>query len=424
MEYIAPPKMADIQQRQLSKTCFWEAYDQLLWVDARKILPELQVFKLPGWEWMLMDGAPIPEYPDFLKPLNWTRTAEFDQWLKQIPKWVADSCRLFPSHQMRLLHYVGKSPPLLELLDHAPYLAWRLVASKLQEPEIVALLSGKRQTMVEQLGWPGLKQTLKFLQNLRLRQVNSMIAEQVETCVLDPERLTALTALPRINSMALTLAARFPEMIGCPLHHSLAKQPCQPMQCQSMIALLEDGFLLVKNLNLPAGEIAKIGQCLYLTQVHELYLKWLQKSLKALNFSKNSLIEAFLELPFSDDLPAGQNPHFLLDWSQIAQNQLPQVITLWQLTAKPQKLENLQVLMLLSCLQEHAWYFDNTPGDEHSEIFVWTDSEGESIQLWAAQVRLDSQAQRQIKIRGLENTLPSAKAIAHFNMFMTPKLSK
>lgn len=434
--FIDAPKPEDIRQKRLAKFCYWQEFDQLLWVDARQVFPELEVFKLPSWEWMIMDSEPVPNYPVFLKPLEWPKTPEIAPWLKQIPVWVAESCRLFPSHQMTLLHYVGKYPQLLELLDHAPYLAWRLVTSKLQEPEIVALLSGKRQHLIEQIGWPGYEQTLKFLQNLRLRQVNSLIIEQVETCVLDPQRLQGLKTLPRINSMALTLAARFPEMIGCKLHLSLAKQPCQPMQCQSMIALLEDVFRFAQVYKLDEVEVEKIRHCLYLTQVHEIYLQWIKSALSE------------LDLPVLQSLPASKQTGFLTAWSALAEQELADFIARCNLGKTPTRLESLEQWQELSVLQEHAWWPDVS---EHQQLFVWVESADKNLVdnsvdksrkhlkevlpagkpsrvdgLWAALLEIDSSGDVDVtkpkvnilRIRGLQNRLPQAKQLSDLHLFL------
>lgn len=425
VEYVSAPTVNDIKQKALAKFCFWEAYDQVLWVDARKVFPEIGVLKLPAWDLMLMDHESIPDYPEFLKPLDWPRISQTDDWLRQIPSWVADSCRLFPSHQLTLLHYVGKYPQLLELLDHAPYLAWRLVTSDLQEPEIVALLSGKRQQIVEQLGWPGLDETLKFLKNLRLRQVTPMIIEQLETCVLDPKRLEALQYLPRINSMALTLASRFPEMIGCPLHLSLAKQPCQPMQCQSMVALLEDVFRLIEQLNLDEQAVEKVRQCLYLSQVHHLYLQWIMQALP-----KHSLVQSLSEVLDSE------SSDFQLQWSTHIQSVMQTQIDSWQLSTQPKPLSGMENWQTLSLLQEHAWWLEDF---DEKVLYVWLENEasevipapknkGNELQLWAAFVDIHSISPETPinihRVRGMQNRLPQSKQLSDLHIFLAGSLPK
>ncbi|WP_240693214.1 hypothetical protein [Thiomicrorhabdus indica] len=425
VEFVIAPTVSDAKQKTLAKFCFWEAYDQVLWVDARKIFPEIGVLKLPAWDLMLMDHELIPDYPEFLKPLDWPRIAQTNDWLRQIPSWVADSCRLFPSHQLTLLHYVGKYPQLLELLDHAPYLAWRLVTSKLQEPEMVALLSGKRQQIVEQLGWPGLDETLKFLKNLRLRQVTPMIIEQVETCALDPKRLSALQHLPRINSMALTLASRFPELIGCPLHLSLAKQPCQPMQCQSMVALLEDVFRFISQLDLGDSAVEKVKQCLYLSQVHHLYLQW--------------MLQAMPNAPLAKTLAESLNSEssdFQLQWSAQVQRVLQKQIDAWQLSTQPKPLVGVQNWQILSLLQEHAWWLE---ASEEKVLYVWLEdsksssSSGkqindEGLSLWGALVNIHSISPdvpvNIYRVRGMQSRLPQSRQLSDLHIFLAGSLPK
>ena len=251
---------ADRMQQQLAKHCYWDEFEQVLYIDARKLFPKEGVVTILGWDNMMMNALPVPVYPAYFKIMSWSKHPQYADWRKQIPQWVQESCALFPTHQMTLLHYAGKYPQVLELLDHAPMLAWRLVKSSLQEPEIVALLSGKRTDIAKTVGWPGKAETVKFLTNLRLRLVNKEIAEQIETCLLDDQRLTALQNLPRINSMALSLAARFPELIGSKLHHALAQLPCRPMQCQSMIALLEDAYRVAECLGLGEQTVCAEGQ--------------------------------------------------------------------------------------------------------------------------------------------------------------------
>lgn len=435
VEYVEAPSRDDLKQKQLAKHCYWQEFDQILWVDARQLYPEIGVLKLLSWEAILMDSQPVPEYPDFLKPLDWPKVAEVAAWSKLIPRWVAESCRLFPNHQLKLLHYVGKYPQILELLDHAPYLAWRLVTSSLQEPEIVALLGGKRQQIVEQLGWPGLKETLKFLQNLRLRQVTPMIIEQVETCALDPKRLSDLQNLPRINSMALTLASRFPEMIGCRLHLSLAKQPCQPMQCQMMVSLLEDAFQLIEQLQLGDKAINDIRQSLYLSDVHQLYLQWMRQALVDC-----SMMQTIAPLLVEEQSLVSQ-------WSHVAAQQLECFVASLQLSPEPKALTNIEDWQALSLLQEHAWWLDY---DSDKQLYVWQESasdkslpagrHGEQTlahfkhssvrgskldlqpNLWAAlvdtQLLTPQEPVKILRIRGLENRLPQSKQLSAIHLFL------
>ncbi|MDY0137314.1 MAG: hypothetical protein RBS36_09115 [Thiomicrospira sp.] len=266
--------MRSLGRTVLAQKLFWDSEQQVLWLDARKVLPKVGVLALPSWDRMMLSAEPIPAYPPSLDILHWSVHSDLRFWLQQIPSWVVESCRLFPSHQLTLLHYAGRYPQMLELLDHSPMLAWQLVKAPLTEAQRVALFMGKRTEMVAQLGWPGKVETVKFLRNLRLRAVNADLLQQVEVCLLDEKRLDALQTLPRINSMALSLAARFPELIGRRLHQTLARLPCRPMQCQAMIALLEDVYRLAEAIG-DQDVTQKIGECRYLVEVEQLYQAWL-----------------------------------------------------------------------------------------------------------------------------------------------------
>ena len=367
-------------QQLLAKHCYWDDESQTLWIDARKIFPELGVVEVMGWERMMFDAQPIPNYPSDWAVLLWSNYSQFSNWRKQVPAWVLDSCALFPTYQLKLLHFCGKYPQLLELLDHAPLLAWRLVSVDLAEAEIVALLAGKRIDIVEQVGWPGKESTVKFLRNLRLRWVNQEITEQIEICLLDDSRMQALKALPRINSMALSLAARFPHLIGSPLHRSLAQLPCRPMQCKSMVALLEDVYRLGKAQSLAQDEIDRIGKCRYLSDVTEIYETWL-----------SSAIEVAL------------------------QQTVPSVVSLAdrleQSTAKFEQLISFEEWVQISIVQQHAWLIDFIENqqacqDGDLKLIAWQD--GESI--WAAMLELTAESKWEVtRVRGLENALADAK---------------
>ncbi len=261
----------------LANKLFWDSEQQVLWLDARKVLPKVGVLGLVNWDQMMLSAEPIPAYPAGLDILNWSVHSDLRFWLQQIPAWVVESCRLFPSHQLALLHYAGRYPQMLELLDHSPMLAWQLIKAPLTEVQRVNLFQAKRTEMVAQLGWPGKAETVKFLRNLRLRAVNADLLQHVEICLLDEKRLDALQSLPRINSMALSLAARFPELIGRRLHQSLARLPCRPMQCQAMIALLEDVYRLADAIG-DEDVTQKIGECRYLVEVEQLYQAQLQQT--------------------------------------------------------------------------------------------------------------------------------------------------
>lgn len=298
----------------------------MLWLDLRQIWPDKGVLRLPSWDQMMLSADPIPHYAPALDVLSWSIHSELRFWLQQIPKWVVESCQLFPSHQLSLLHYAGRYPQMLELLDHAPLLAWELIRAPLTEAERVALFQAKRTDMVEKLGWPGKSETLKFLRSLRLRLVNNELLEQVQVCLLDEQRLNSLQSLPRINSMALSLAARFPQLIGQRLHQSLARMPCRPMQCKSMVALLEDVYRLAEFIG-EADVTRKIGDCRYLVEVESLYQAWLKQALDT----------------------------------------APQTTKL-ALTNQPQRLTQLVEWQALSRQQHQAW---------------WLDADQPSLQLWA-----------------------------------------
>ncbi len=392
----------DKKQQQLAKFCFWDEVEQLLYIDARKLFPKEGVVSIIGWDNMMMNAQLIPKYPSYFKIMAWSNDPQFSDWRKQIPQWVQDSCALFPSHQMTLLHYAGKYPQVLELLDHAPMLAWRLITSSLHEPEIVALLSGKRAQIAETVGWPGKAETIKFLTNLRLRWVNTEIAEQIETCLLDEQRLSALQSLPRINSMALSLAARFPELIGSQLHHALAQLPCRPMQCQSMLALLEDAYRVAEFLNLDNKTVNKIGNCRYLVEVTELYQAWLLLTIDKLSHAKVKLHSA-------------------------NQKHLQQ-----RLTNEPMMIHGLEDWMSLSQIQQHVWltdYVENAQQSNEAVLVAWQDEEG----IWAAltEAHLPEKPQEShqtmrmhsiARVRGLENCLAGAKQLSTLHLWQASRV--
>ncbi len=382
----------DLKQQRLAQHCFWDEEEQVLWIDCRQVFPELGVVSAPSWDDLMMSSSEIPEYPSQLTILAWSNFSQLSYWRKQIPKWVQESCALFESHQLKMLHYSGKYPQVLELLDHAPMLVWRLMCSSLSESEIVALMSGKRQQLVAQVGWPGRAEAVKFLRNLRLRHVNKHISEQVEVCLMDEQRLIALQSLPRINSMALSLASVFPALIGSRLHHALAQLPCRPMQCQSMVALLEDAYALAEWLALPKKEIAKIGECRYLVEVSKLYQVWLKEAVSA--------EQTGLGLAFSD--------HQKGDDSWLA-----------NLSETPKKLCLKQEWLDLSQLQQHAWWLDYERSNV--SLVVWKDSEG----IWSALIGNQKSAEKQgsvlnsniIRVRGEKNTLPGAKQLTALHLW-------
>lgn len=263
-----------LPQKHLATQCYWDPEEQRLWVDCRRWMPHYGVFSIAGWDAMMMSPEAIPHYPTDLLVLDWSNQPQLAFWRKLIPDWVCQSCALFPSHQLRLLHFVGRYPQLLELLDHSPMLAWRLVASSLTEDEIVALLQDKRTDLVAKLGWPGSREAVAFLRKLRLRFVTEEIAESVDTCIFDATRLQGLQHLPRVNSMALSLAARFPRLIGSRLHQSLAQLPCRPLQCQKMIAILEDVYRAAACLQRSEADLEAIALSRYLVEAEKIYQAW------------------------------------------------------------------------------------------------------------------------------------------------------
>ena len=372
-------------QQFLAKHCYWDEEVQTLWIDARKLYPEIGVVEVMGWDRMMFDSKEIPDYPNDWAVLQWSNYSQFSNWRKQVPPWVLDSCALFPSHQLKLLHFCGKYPQLLELLDHAPLLAWRLVSSQLDEPEVVALLSGKRVDIIKQVGWPGKQSTVKFLRNLRLRWVNAEIAEQVETCLLDDKRMQALQDLPRINSMALSLAARFPHLIGCQLHRSLAQLPCRPMQCKSMVALLDDVYRLGEAHAFPQAEIDRIGECRYLSEVTEIYQGWL-----------NTAVEVALQ---DEERSMGSLANRLAN----SENDFEELI-------------EVNDWVQLSVLQQHAWLIDYPENAQACQIklIAWSCQ----AHIWAAMLALTADNQWEItRLRGQENVLGDAKSWSNLHMW-------
>lgn len=368
---------SDLMLKRIMQNCFWDEEEQRLWVDCRKILPEHGVLAIPSWDKMMLSSDSIPEYPRHFSLLAPSAHPQLSAWQKQIPIWVKESCALFPSYQLKLLHYVGRYPQLLELLDHSPVLAWRLVSSHLSESDIVSMLNDKRTQLVEQVGWPGKVETFRFLRKLRLRQVNEQIAEQVDVCLLDEKRLDALQALPRVNSMALSLAARFPDMIGCRLHLALASMPCRPMQCQSMVALLEDAYRLADYLQLPKQEVDKIANTRYLVEVEQLYQSWLKMI--------------------------------------IEDNELPQLV----LSETPMKLVSKGEWLALSEQQGHAWFVDWQPVQNHQEmnltLYAYT-LEDEVVGFL-----FDEQNKEVVCVRQLQNALPTSEQLSRIHLWATLK---
>lgn len=364
MKHVLSP-----QERQLAKHCYWDPEAQELWVDCRKWMPKYHVFSIPGWDQMMMQSVAIQAYPKELNILAWPDFSQVAYWKKQIPAWVLESCALFPTYQLRLLHFVGRYPQMLELLDHSPILAWRLVALNLDEADLVALLHDKRTKMVEQLGWPGKQQTVLFLRKLRLRLVTEDIVDSVEVCILDEDRLEGLQSLPRVNSMALSLAARFPNLIGSRLHQNLAKLPCRPMQCKSMVAQLEDVYRVADVLKVDQAALDAVSDARYLVDVEKIYQAW-----------------CFFE-GFSIDLRLDSKPKILTEQSE------------WQ---------------ALSRLQHHYWLTDwKKQSDEFFLCaFLW---EGEPIAALIIQTDMEYKI---IRARRSENRLLSSEQLSQLHLWL------
>ncbi|MCF6346378.1 MAG: hypothetical protein L3J00_07915, partial [Thiomicrorhabdus sp.] len=209
---------------------------------------------------------------------------------------------------------------------------------------------------------------------------NAQIAEQVEICLMDEQRLTALQTLPRVNSMALSLASIFPALIGSRLHLTLAQLPCRPMQCQSMVALLQDVYVLAEWLALSKKEVVQIGQCRYLIEVSELYQGWLKRGL-------------------------GSEPCF--------SNQV-----LMDLSDTPKEINLRPAWYALSEAQQHAWWLDY--GIERVYLVAWKDSDG----LWVALIECPKSfkekalASKVIRVRGEKNILPTAKQLTALHLWI------
>ena len=340
-------------------------------MDLRQVKAELGVFGVLSWDSMMFSSHAIPAYPPGLDVLNWSVHSDLRFWLQQIPSWVVESCRLFPTHQLSLLHYAGRYPQMLELLDHSPMLAWQLVKAPLTEAQRVQLFMGKRTEMVAQLGWPGKVETVKFLRNLRLRAVNADLLQQVEICLWAETRLDALQTLPRINSMALSLAARFPELIGQRLHQSLARLPCRPMQCQAMIALLEDVYRLAEAIG-DQDVTQKIGNCRYLVEVEQLYQAWLQ-----------------------DDCTSADAPGLVL-------------------TDHPRQLSTEAEWRALSCQQNQAWWLDY--GKPNVELWAWMFEQ----QLVGVLIQR-GQGAKWLRLRQGNNQLACAELMAQVELWLASK---
>ena len=385
-------------ERQLAKQTYWDPDTQTLLVETRPWLkpqPGLVagVLSIPSWDGMMLSSEPIPPYPSDLQIMAWPQYAPIQAWKKWIPPWVWQSCAIFPTHQIRLLHAVGRYPQLLDLLEHAPVLAWQLVASDIQESEWVALFRGKQTDLVDRLGWPGKKKTLHFLRKLRLRYLNQDLEQSVHTCLLDEQRLSALAELPRVNAMALALAARFPQWIGSRLHQSLAHQPCRPMQCQSLLALLSDVSEWIDWVSeCPNSEVSAldaqnaVAACRYMVEVEQLYTRW-------------SLGQAMID----------------------SEAQARESIQALGLHRTPQPLTSQAAVWTLSRLQHHAWWVSKA-AHPSGQLVAWVDANAQvhAALLAPSEVSASEGSQSGVfyKVRQGKNQLPDASSWSKWTLWL------
>ena len=200
--------------------------------------------------------------------------------------------------------------------------------------------------------------------------------------------------------MALSLAARFPELIGSKLHHALAQLPCRPMQCQSMIAQLEDAYRAAAFLGLETEAVNKIGSCRYLVEVTALYQAWLLLVIEKLSPAKVKLHMA-------------------------TKAHLKQ-----RLTSEPRALHGLEEWIALSQVQEHIWLTDFNSTQQGEAILVaWQDDEG----IWGAlthshlpelpeKVNQVMEMHTVLRVRGLDNVLPGAKQLSTLHLWQASQL--
>ena len=167
-----------------------------------------------------------------------------------------------------------------------PLLVWKIADKHLDEHTLKSLFQQPRIYLTEAVNWGNQKETVRFLQKLRLRSMDTPIIQHVEQCLSQPQLLKQACHLPRINSMALTIAAQFPQFIDTPLHHSLARQPCRPEQCKQLHATLSDTLALAQWLNKPLSIIKKFR---FEIEIEEIYKEWLSESLKKQNTSYQTI---------------------------------------------------------------------------------------------------------------------------------------
>lgn len=246
-------------------------------IDLSRFHPKLNPIALPSWDQMLTWQHDSPSWPAW-PILHWPAQTAVTQWKKHIPQWVQETILRFPKrNHLQMLYLSAKYPQMLEILEKMPLLAWRIAEKNLDEPTLKQLFTRPRVHLTEAVHWPKQKETTRFLQKLRLRSMDQHIIHQVEQCLHQPEVLTQACHLPRINSMALTLAAQFPQLIDTPLHHSLARQPCRPEQCKQLHATLSDAIKLAQWLD---KSLSVIEKCRFEVEVVQIYQQWLQEGLK------------------------------------------------------------------------------------------------------------------------------------------------
>ncbi len=263
-------------QRLLVRYALWDEVGQQLIVELTPFHPKLGLVAIPSWEQMLTlsEKPMLPNWP----LLHWPEQPAVVAWRKAIPTWVVDTLRRLPQrHQLLLLWLCARYPQMLEMLDKTPVMAWRIAAKGVPENELKRYFPEPRAKLAARLGWPERRETIRFLNRLRLRKMDEPMLQQVDACLSQPEVLSRACHLPRINSMALTLSAHFPQLIDTPLHHSLARQPCQPQQCQALHACLADALKLATWLDKPLDPIA---QCRFMVEIEDLYQKWLEEALQ------------------------------------------------------------------------------------------------------------------------------------------------
>ncbi|WP_294948477.1 hypothetical protein [Sulfurivirga sp.] len=298
-------------QRLLARHAFWDEDAQKLIIDLTPFHAGLMPVSLPGWEQLVGWQGRAPELPDW-PLLNWPAQPAVQRWRRHIPQWVEDTLLRLPrSHQLKLLYLSARYPQMLELLEKMPVLAWRIAASGMDEQTLRTLFPKPRTFINASVGWPAERAALRFLQRLRLRRMDEEMIAQVETCLNEPNTLHRSVELPRINSMALTLAANFPDLVATPLHHSLARQPCRPEQCRQMHALIEDALKLAKWLD---KDITPIQNARFLVEIEDLYSQWLAEAMeKGINWTRKN----------TDLAKIGETPS---DWHQLSERELDESI--------------------------------------------------------------------------------------------------